>query len=99
MIGFPAQSVPFEQFCEHVEKNLCRLGQLEPGQFPLTQRAVSRGGKSCGIYFCLHGPRSVKLTAVYDQTSQTTIYYGVDGVRRDQEKVNVQLPSPQRHSA
>ncbi len=98
MIGYSSNTVSFEKFCLHVESYLCRLGQLEPGQFPMTRRKVSRGGKSCGLYFCVHGPRSVKLTAVYDHQTKTTIYYGTDGVRRDQESISVRLPSLQPHS-
>ncbi|WP_182865931.1 hypothetical protein [Stieleria mannarensis] len=99
MIGFSSQTISFDKFCRHVEAYLCRLGQLEPGQFPMTRRQVLRGGESCGLYFCVHGPRSVKLTAVYDHRKKTTIYYGTDGVRRSQESISVKLPSPQPHSA
>ena len=99
MIGFSPQIISFDRFCRHVETKLCRIGQLEPGQFPMTRRPVLRGGQSCGVYFCVHGPRSVKITAVYDHKRKTTIYYGTDGVRRGQESINVVLPSPQPHSA
>lgn len=66
-----------------VESRLCELGHLEPEQFPLTMREVVRAGKKCGIYFCLHGPRSVKLTAICDFKTKSLIYYGSDGVRRE----------------
>ncbi len=55
----------------------------------MTQREVVRGGKTCGIYFCLHGPRSVKLTAICDFNKNTIIYYGSDGIRRE----NATLPA------
>ncbi|MCD0463252.1 hypothetical protein [Roseiconus lacunae] len=97
MIGFSTQAVPFDQFCCHVEKTLCHIGGLEPGQFPMTRRNVSRGGQSCGMYFCVHGPRSVKLTAVYDHQKKITIYYGTDGVRHTNEPINVRLPSLRQH--
>ncbi len=93
MIGFTPKTVSFEQFCRHVESQLCQIGQLEVGQFPMTRRKVSRGGDSCGYYFCIHGPRSVKLTAVYDHRKKVTIYYGTDGVRSSQETIGVSLPS------
>ncbi|MFG0261569.1 MAG: hypothetical protein ACF788_04185 [Novipirellula sp. JB048] len=56
---------------------------LESKQFPMTQREVIRGGKTCGMYFCLHGPRSVKLTAICDFQKNSIIYYGSDGIRRE----------------
>ncbi len=65
----------------------------------MTRRQVLKGGESCGVYFCVHGPRSVKLTAVYDHKRKTTIYYGTDGTRRGQESISVLLPSPPRSSA
>lgn len=85
MIGLSCHPVSLDRLCEHVEKRLCDFGQLEPSQFPLTRRDVIRGGKNCGIYFCLHGPRSVKLTAIYDAIKKTIIYYGADGNRRHSE--------------
>lgn len=65
----------------------------------MTRRQVLKGGQSCGFYFCVHGPRSVKLTAVYDHQRKNTIYYGTDGVRRGQESISVLLPAPQQRSA
>ena len=65
----------------------------------MTSREMFRGGKSCGFYFCIHGPRSVKLVAVYDHGKQKTIYYGTDGVRRAQESISVLMPAPQQRSA
>ena len=73
----------------YVESVLCRLGQLIVGQFPVTQRVVVRGGRRAGIYFCVHGPRSVKLTAIYDYAASQVIFYGSDGIRR--EAISLQL--------
>ena len=60
---------------------LCELGHLEPHQFPMTQREVIRGGKRCGIYFCVHGPRSVKVTAIWETDRNTILFYGSTGER------------------
>ncbi|MEL6106750.1 MAG: hypothetical protein AAFU85_11955 [Planctomycetota bacterium] len=65
----------------------------------MTSREMYRGGEACGFYFCIHGPRSVKLVAVYDHGKQKTIYYGTDGVRRAQETINLRMPSPPLRSA
>lgn len=83
MIGITLQSLDLSQMRQHVEHKLCELGHLEPQQFPLTQREVVRRGKTCAIYFCLHGPRSVKLTAIADLKSESLVFYGSDGVRRE----------------
>ncbi len=90
MIGLSAHKMDYAQLCESVERRLCELGHLESKQFPMTQREVVRGGKICGIYFCLHGPRSVKLTAICDFHDNSLIYYGSDGIRRENVPVAFQ---------
>jgi hypothetical protein len=47
----------------------------------MTQRQVIKAGRMCGVYFCLHGPRSVKLTAIADFECASLICYGSDGSR------------------
>lgn len=83
MIGLYAHKIDFEALRKIVERRLCDLGHLEVNQFPMTLREVIRAGTPCGLYFCVHGPRSVKLTAICDLKSQTVIFYGSDGNRRE----------------
>ena len=90
MISFSAQAIDLDSLKTKVEKRLCEIGHLVPNQFPMTQREVIRGGKSAGIYFCVHGPRSVKLTAICDFVKNTIIYYGSDGVRKQSETLVIQ---------
>ena len=77
------QSLDMQALRGTVEAKLCQLGHLEPEQFPLTQREVVRRGETCGLYFCLHGPRSVKLTAIADFKARSTVFYGSDGLRAE----------------
>ncbi len=95
MIGFTTRKMEFTTLCVNVEQRLCELGHLEPNQFPMTQREVVRAGKTVGVYFCLHGPRSVKLTAICDFYKNTVIFYGSDGIRRESIQVAVREPAPQ----
>lgn len=90
MIGFTPRKIDFATLCETVEKRLCDLGHLVPFQFPMTQREVVRAGVTVGVYFCVHGPRSVKLTAICDFTKKTVIFYGSDGIRRESMHVPLQ---------
>ena len=83
MIGLSSQKIDYSSLCMTIEEKLCYLGHLEPNQFPVTQREVIRGGRTVGVYFCLHGPRSVKLTAICDCLKNTVIFYGSDGIRRE----------------
>ena len=88
MIGFSAQQVDYDMLRTVVEKRLCEIGHLEPHQFPMTQRELNRGGRACGVYFCIHGPRSVKLTAIFDLATRTLIFYGSDGTRRESVRLS-----------
>ena len=90
MISFSAKAIDMDSLKQKVELRLCEIGSLVPNQFPMTEREVVRGGKSAGIYFCVHGPRSVKLTAICDFVKNTIIYYGSDGVRKQSESLVVQ---------
>ena len=89
MVGFTSQAIDFDTLCQTIERRLCEIGHLEPRQFPMTQREVIRGGEPVAIYFCLHGPRSVKLTAICDLSKNAIIYYGSDGIRHERERVVV----------
>lgn len=93
MLAQPPKKIDISRLRELVENRLCELGHLEPQQFPLTTREVIKGGRKCGIYFCLHGPRSVKLTAICDFHHQTILYYGSDGVRRERAELPAIDPS------
>ena len=66
---------------QFVVTTLCNHDQLEIGAFPVTQRILVRSGKPCGIFFCLHGPRSVKFTAVWETERNTVLFYGSTGER------------------
>lgn len=81
MIALQPTRIDFDRLRTDVHQGLADLGQLEFGSFPMTERVVVRGDDVCGIYFCLHGPRNVKLTAICDLKRRTVIYYGTDGVR------------------
>lgn len=47
----------------------------------MTERILVRGGNPCGIFFCVHGPRSVKLTAIWETERNTILFYGSAGER------------------
>jgi hypothetical protein len=46
-----------------------------------------RNGNPCGIFFCLHGPRSVKLTAIWEIERNTILFYGSDGQRQQKTQL------------
>ena len=70
-----------EQLRTYIRDCLCAYDELEPGAFPLVERVLVRGGKPCGLYFCLHGPRAVKFSAIWESEKNTVLFYGPDGQR------------------
>ena len=66
---------------DYVQEQLCDQNELEVGAFQLTERILEKGGRPCGVFFCLHGPRSVKLIAIWETSSNTILFYGSTGER------------------
>jgi hypothetical protein len=66
---------------DYVIHTLCQHDQFELGAFPVTERILTRSGKPCGIFFCLHGPRSVKVTAIWETEQNTILFYSSTGER------------------
>lgn len=77
----PIEVASFDELLEFVERQLCGQGDLEPGVFPLTHRPLLRRGQQCGAFFCLHGPRRVRLTAVWDAAVGRVLSYDSAGKR------------------
>jgi hypothetical protein len=73
-----------ESLCDlrdYVNTTLCSHFQLQEGAFSLTERVLMRAGKPCGIYFCLHGPRATKFTAIWETDRNQVLFYGSRGER------------------
>lgn len=64
-----------------ISRTICELNDFEVGAFAITERILLRGDHPCGIFFCLHGPRSVRLTAVWETDRNTVLFYGETGQR------------------
>ena len=73
---------------EFVMEELCSQNELLPDAFPMTQRVLYKQGMSCGIFYCLHGPRSVRLTAVLDTQSNRVLFYDSKGQRASSHDLN-----------
>jgi hypothetical protein len=65
----------------YVNQTLCEKDRLEANQFPLYERILKRDGEPCGVYFCLYGPRSLCLTAIWETDSNTILFYSSRGER------------------
>ena len=65
----------------YVNLTLCEQDQLELDAFEMVERILMRNGRACGIFFCLHGPRAVKLTAIWETDRNSILFYGSNGER------------------
>ena len=63
----------------YVSRTLCQRNDFEEGVFQVTEKILTKCGKLCGMFFCLHGPRSAKLTAVWETENNSIIFYGSTG--------------------
>ena len=66
---------------EYVNQTLCSQYQLRIDAFQLTERVLRRQNKPCGVMFCLHGPRAVKFTAIWETEHNRVLFYGSTGER------------------
>lgn len=66
---------------EYVNETFCNEYELKSGAFTMTERVLLRGGKPCGIFFCLHGPRSVKFSAIWETDHNQILFYDSNGER------------------
>lgn len=64
-----------------VHRTLCEKENLLEDQFSLTEFSLSRGQKACGLQFLLHGPRSVRLGAIWASDHNMVYFYDANGVR------------------
>jgi len=65
----------------YVNERLCEYDALERDAFRMTERILVRSGRPCGIYFCLHGPRQVKYSAIWETDHNTVLFYNPTGER------------------
>ena len=88
-----------DELREYVNETLCDYYQLQIDAFHLPQRVLRRGGRPCGIYFCLHGPRAVKFTAIWESDRNQVLFYGATGERFQRTQLTAPLALEQRVAA
>jgi hypothetical protein len=70
-----------EELRRYVADTLGRLEMLKSDQFELTQQVFYRSQQPCGVLFCLHGPRALRLSAIWDTDQNRILFYGTCGRR------------------
>lgn len=70
-----------DELRQHVLKVLCAHDHLDPAQTPFHQALVTRGGKPCGLFFQVQGPRLLKNFAVWAGEEDRILFYDSHGQR------------------
>ena len=76
-----------EEIRQYVAQTLSNLETLEADRFQLSQQVLSRAGQPCGMYFCLQGPRALRLTAIWETDGNTILFYGSCGRRMQRTRL------------
>ena len=71
----------FEDIRQYVTETLSNIELLRPESSQLKLTLLTRSGQPCGVYFCLHGPRAVRLSAIWETDANTILFYGSRGER------------------
>lgn len=64
-----------------VHQTLCDRENILRDQFALTETKLLRHGKVCGLQFCLQGPRSIRLGAIWVADHNLIYCYDARGAR------------------
>lgn len=71
----------FSTVKQFVHRVLCSRDNLRSDCFELSHRPLVQQDAVCGWHFCLHGPRRLQLTAIWDVQKNTVWFYGSQGER------------------
>ena len=64
-----------------IHHELCAKENLVPEQFRMTEMALRKKNRDCGLQFSLQGPRSVRLGAIWAADSNVIYLYDARGER------------------
>ena len=64
-----------------ISQTICEQEQLEPDAYAMTEVVLTRSGKPCGRYYCLHGPRATKYSAIWASDRNRVLFYDSTGER------------------
>ncbi len=77
----PSDISTIEDLREFVHATLCAKENLVSDQFRMIERELTKGGRPCGIQYTIHGPRQVRLSAVWASDRNLIYFYDTSGVR------------------
>jgi hypothetical protein len=87
-----------DQLRQFVLHTLCERDHLDPTQARLRQALVRRGGRTCGLFFQVEGPRLLRTYAVWASEEHRILFYDSTGERFAEARLS-DAPDPQKLAA
>ena len=84
-------TIEMNELRRFVFTQLCEENDFELDAYQTSEQVLRKKGKPCGMLFCLHGPRAVRLTAVWEMERNTVLFYLATGERSKRVQLN-QVP-------
>jgi hypothetical protein len=81
-----------DELRRYVAETLASFELLKADEWRLSQQVLNRSGRPCGVKFCLHGPRSLRLTAIWETEGNSILFYKSCGTRAGRVRI-AQSPS------
>jgi hypothetical protein len=81
-MSYTAQRIDtLDNLRRYVSQIICDHEQLDPDAYVMTELVLTRSGVPCGRYYCLHGPRATKYSAIWVSDRNTVLFYDSTGER------------------
>jgi hypothetical protein len=87
-----------DQLRGFVRQTLCDRDRLDATQAQLRQALVTRGGKPCGLFFQVRGPRLMRTYAVWAGDEHRILFYDSTGDRFAEARLS-EDPDPAKLAA
>jgi hypothetical protein len=81
-----------QELRRYVADTLGDLEMLQADLCQLSEQVLYRGDAPCGVYFRLHGPRAVCLSAIWDLQRNSVLFYGSNGRRVHRTEIAIATP-------
>lgn len=83
----------------YIHQTLCAKENLVADEFAISEVRLTRGGELCGLQFCVRGPRSVRLAAIWAADRNAVYLYDAKGQRYAKIRIARQITSASRAPA
>ncbi|MFL5241271.1 MAG: hypothetical protein ACJ8FY_04125 [Gemmataceae bacterium] len=78
-----------------VRMTLCEADHLDLKQTPLQEAQISRGGRPCGLFFQVRGPRLLANYAIWAGEENRILFYNSTGFRFAETRLS-EAPDPRQ---